>query len=339
MNAQQQADAPLLITTRALLARSPKLLPGLVLLIALMIIGAVTVDGFTNSANVKSMLLLASFLGIAAYGQTLCALVGGIDLSIPFLIGAANVLLVWFLGKGLSPGLAIAAVLALAALIGLLSATISKAVRVHSLIVTLGVGFVVIGVAQIVTTAGSEFAGNVYGTPPAWLTEMTSLRSTTLGIGVPPVVALWLVLSIAGITFLRMTTFGRGIYAMGGNPVAAERVGVSVNTTWLVVFMLSAVFAALTGVLLVGFSGGGVVSVGEPYLFTTIAAVVVGGSSLLGGQGGYGLTLLGVAVLTVLQTVLVGLGLSPPGQETVLGLMIIATVALYAREPHPRSRI
>jgi ribose transport system permease protein len=95
----------------------------------------------------------------------------------------------------------------------------------------------------------------------------------------------------------------------------------------------------LTGILLLGFSGGGYVDVGDPYLFTTVAAVVIGGTSLLGGWGGYGATVIGALVLTVLASLLVGLGLSFAAQQAVFGLLIVPMVALYARAPHIRAQI
>jgi ribose transport system permease protein len=109
--------------------------------------------------------------------------------------------------------------------------------------------------------------------------------------------------------------------------------------TWVLTFAVSGLFAAAAGILLLGFSGGAFADVGQPYLFTTVAAVVIGGTSLLGGRGGYGLTVLGVFVLTVLSTVLVGVGLSAPGQQAVLGLIIVPMVALYGRDAHPRTQI
>ena len=88
-----------------------------------------------------------------------------------------------------------------------------------------------------------------------------------------------------------------------------------------------------------GACGGGFVGVGGPYLFQTIAAVVVGGTSLLGGKGGYGFTVIGVLVLQVLSSFLVGIGLSYEGQQFVFGLLILPMVALYARSPHIRTQI
>jgi ribose transport system permease protein len=102
---------------------------------------------------------------------------------------------------------------------------------------------------------------------------------------------------------------------------------------------LSAWFAALTGVLLLGFTGSAYADVGQPYLFQTIAAVVIGGTSLLGGQGSYLGTVIGAVVLTELNTLLIGAGLQPSLVQAALGAIIILLVSIYGREPHPRASI
>ena len=324
---------------RELSQRSRSLLLGVALFGVLVIVGVTAIGGFASTFNLKSMLVLGSFLGIASIGQTLCALVGGLDLSIPFVIGAANILLLWFIGKGVPAPAAIVVVFALAVLVGLVNGMVSWWVRVHSLVITLAVGFVVVGSSQIATSIGSQFAGNVYGTTPRWLINAVSLRGKTGDLGVPPLIFVWIALSLGVLALLRLTQFGRKLYALGDNRLAAGRALVKEPVIWVAAFVLSAMFAAAAGMLLLGFTGGGIVRVGDPYLFTTVAAVVIGGTSLLGGRGGYGLTILGVCVLTVLQTILVGFGLSPPAQQAVLGALIVAMVALYAREPHPRNLI
>ena len=121
--------------------------------------------------------------------------------------------------------------------------------------------------------------------------------------------------------------------------MAAARLSISERRLWVAAYAISGGMSAFTGVALLGFSGGGFVGVGDPYLFTTVAAVVIGGTSLLGGWGGYGATVIGVLVLTVLTTLLVGLGLSYAAQQAVFGLLIVPMVAFYARSPHIRMQI
>jgi len=312
---------------------------GSVLLVVLALIGHVVIDGFTSPFSLRAMLVLAAFLGIATIGQTLVALLGGLDLSIPFLIGSANIFTLWLIGEGWPDLLAVLFVLMLGAGIGIVNGLLSLRLQGQALIITLAVGFAVVGLTQIRTTIGSVFGGNVLGEVPDWLLKFSSPQGSIFGAGVPPVVGLWALLSALTLFVIRRTTAGRALYAVGGNRTAAKYVLVSEPHTWCGAYAASGFTAALTGVALLGFTGGGFVGVGDPYLFTSVAAVVVGGTSLLGGRGGYGHTIIGALVLTVLGTLLVGIGLSNAGQQVVLGLLIIPMVALYARTPHPRTTV
>ncbi len=131
----------------------------------------------------------------------------------------------------------------------------------------------------------------------------------------------------------------RYIYALGGNRTSASRLMISERRYWVAAYAISGAASALTGALLLGWSGGGFIGVGQPYLFTTLAAVVIGGTSLLGGAGGYGFTVIGVLVLQVLTSFLVGIGLTFQWQQFIFGLLILPMVALYARSPHIRTQV
>lgn len=312
---------------------------GLVVLVGLFIIGSLMVEGFLSSANIKSMLVFASFLGLASIGQTLVALLGGLDLSIPFVIGSSNILLMWLFTLGVPPWIACILILLLGALIGLINGLLSYRLQGQALIMTLGVGFAVTGAAQIVTSVGSAFGGTVFGVVPGWLSNLAAMNGTFFGIKVPPVILIWIAVSILLIIGQRNTAYGRNLYALGGSRVAAERLSISERRYWIGVYTLSGLISAFTGALLLGWSGGGFIGVGDPYLFMTLAAVVVGGTSLLGGWGGYGFTVIGVLVLQVLTSFLVGIGLDFEGQQFVFGLLILPMVALYARSPHISTQI
>ena len=159
------------------------------------------------------------------------------------------------------------------------------------------------------------------------------------GLPFPPVILIWAVIALILIIGLRTTVYGRYLYALGVNRTSASRVMISEMRYWVMMYALSGFFAALTGGLLLGWSGGGFIGVGDQYLFLTLAAVVVGGTSLLGGAGGYGFTVIGVLVLQVLSSFLVGIGLDFKWQQFIFGLLILPMVALYARSPHIRTQI
>jgi ribose transport system permease protein len=315
------------------------LILGSALLLAIAVLGAVLVPDFVTTSNIRSILLLASFLGLAALGQTFVALVGGLDLSIPFVIGTANIGLAALFGTGMPSLLAVLLVMGGGICIGLLNAVLSYRLQNQALIVTLGVGFTLVGLAQIITSIGSSYSGNVVSRVPSLLVGISAANGTTFRFSIPPVVLIWAAISTLVVFLMARTRTGREFYAVGGNRVAASRLSISAFRYWLLAYAASGMMAAVTGILLLGFSGGGYVGVGDPYLFTTIAAVVLGGTSLLGGSGGYGQTVIGVLVLQMLTSLLVGLGFNYAGQQVIFGLLIVPMVAVYARSPHIKMQI
>lgn len=312
---------------------------GLIVLAALVVISSFTIKGFLSATNVKAILLFASFLGIACVGQTLVALMGGLDLSIPFVIGSSNIGLLFLVGLGVPSYVAFGFVLVLGGLIGLLNGLLSYRLQGQALILTLGTGFAVAGLTQILTSIGSAFSGNVFGQVPKWLQNLAAMNGVTFGLKFPPTILIWIVLAVVVIIALRYSAYGRHVYALGGNRRSAKLVGISELKYWTLAYVISGVFAALTGSLLLGWSGGGFIGVGDPYLFTTLAAVVIGGTSLMGGYGGYGFTVIGVLVLQVLSSFLIGIGLKYEWQQFIFGLLILPMVALYGRSPHIRSQV
>jgi ribose transport system permease protein len=312
---------------------------GLIVLVALIVISSFTIEGFLSEANIKAILLFAAFLGIACVGQTLVALMGGLDLSIPFVIGSSNIGLLYLIGLGVPPAVAAGMVLVIGAGIGFLNGVLSYRLQGQALIMTLGTGFSIAGLVQILTSIGSQFSGNVFGTVPGWLSNLAAMNGQTFGLAVPPTILLWILIAVLVIVALRYSAYGRYIYALGGNRRSAKLIGVSEFKYWTLAYTISGFFAAMTGSLLLGWSGGGFIGVGDQYLFTTLAAVVIGGTSLMGGYGGYGFTVIGVLVLQVLSAFLIGIGLKYEWQQFIFGLLILPMVALYGRSPHIRSQV
>lgn len=341
MTAETSSEGPsgILASLRNLVRENRSVSIGAALLVVLVLIGALTVNGFVSVQNARSILLLAAFLGLAAVGQTVVAMLGGLDLSIPFVIGAANILLPKLLNVGLPPVFAMLIIVGLGLLVGCINGMCSFRLQGQSLIVSLGVGFAAVGATEIYVSIGSNLGSTSYAAVPPWLTNMAAFNGKTFGLAIPPVIVIWAVLSVFIVWVMRATWFGRGVYALGGSRTAAARLQISEFRTWVSVHGISGAMSAATGVLLLGFSGGGFVGVGDPYLFSTVAAVVIGGTSLLGGVGGYGATVLGALVLTVMTSLLVGLKLDFAAQQAVIGLLIVPMVAIYARVPHIRQQI
>lgn len=306
---------------------------------AVAVIGVATTPNIVSLLSLRSMFVVASFLGIVAIGQTLCVLLGEIDLSIAFLIGAADLGTLWLIDKGLASGAAAIIMLAVCLAAGAVNGFVGHLVKGQSVVVTLGIGYLVLGLVQAVTSIGSSGSGTVYGKVPSWIDAVASVRGKLFGIPFPPAILLWAVVAVAAGVWLRRSWLGRGMYALGGNPVAASRLLVPDRTIRMVAFAMSGLMAGVVGIMLLGFGGGAVADVGSPYLFMTVAAVAVGGTSLAGGYGGVGFTVVGVVILSVLNVVLVGSGLSNAVEQLILGLLIVPAVAAYGRAPHPRTRV
>ena len=305
----------------------------ILLAIALHVLGSILIEGYSSEFTVRSMLVLASLLGVASIGQTLVVLIGGIDLSTPFVIGFANVAAAQLYGDGMNFALVCLMVGLLALVIGAGNGALSSTLAIHPLIVTLGVGTAIQGAVLLWT------AGFPAGSAPETVTKFVSIGGHAGPLPVPGLVPSFLVVIAIISVVLARTPFGRRLYAVGSNPSAAPYALISPRVVWTTTYALSALFAAAAGVLLLGFTGSAYGDVGQPYLFQTIAAVVIGGTTLVGGRGGLIGTAAGALVLIEINTLLIGLGLSPSMVEAALGVLIIALVSLYGREPHVRATI
>ena len=303
-------------------------------LVALFAYGVGTINGFGSRTSIMSMLVLAAFLGIAAVGQTLVVLLGAIDLSIAAYILMGNLLTVHLVGQDGWPFAAtLTLICVVAAIGGGLSGFICARWQANSLVVTLGISAIVSGFTVVL------FGNTTSGPLPQWLVTMTSVSGTTLGVDVPPVVLLWAIIAlIVGVVLARMRA-GRNLYATGASAPAAALALVRTTLVWSAVFAVSAVGAAIAGILLTGFSGGANTSIGTPYLFTSLAAVVVGGTSFSGARGSYWHTCLGALILTLLTTILVGKGYDAADTQIVYGVVIMVVVGIYARGARIRDRI
>lgn len=303
------------------------------LVLVLFGVNTLVIDGYTAKFNLISLLIQASFLGMASLGQTLVVMVGGIDLAIPAVIGLADVVGTQLYGDGMPFGVILLILLALCVIIGTVNALSSVVLGVHSLIITLAMGLVVTG--GVLTWTHGSVSGDV----PNWVHTAVAVVGKTGPIPLPVVVVVWIVVSAATIAFQRLTRVGKEIYTTGSNAVAARLAGVRVTRVICFVFVVSAIMAGAVGIFFAGYSGTADDTVGNPYLFETLTAVVIGGTSLLGGAGGYGRTLAGTLVLVELTDLLVGVGLGQSLQQALLGALILLIAVVYGREAHVSNRI
>ncbi|MES0096489.1 ABC transporter permease [Mesorhizobium sp. M0019] len=301
--------------------------------VALHLLGTLLIPGYSQPFAIRALLVIASLLAVASIGQTLVVILGGIDLSIPFIIGFANVVAAQLYGGGWNFALVCTVVVALALLIGALNGLISRGLDIHPLIVTLGTGMIVQGAVLLWT------GGFPSGSAPAAVSAFVSIGGSVGPLPVPGLVPCVAVLTLLVALVLARTPYGRRLYALGSNPGAAPLALIDPVRMWTVTYAASAFFAAAAGVLLLGFTGSAYGDVGQPYLFQTIAAVVVGGAALVGGRGSYFGTIAGVLVLTEINTLLIGLGFRPSTVQAALGLVIVLLVSLYGRERHVSATI
>ncbi|UDL91984.1 ABC transporter permease [Mesorhizobium sp. PAMC28654] len=301
--------------------------------VALQIAGTLLIPGYSAPFAIRALLVIASLLAVASIGQTLVVILGGIDLSIPFVIGFANVVAAQLYGNGMNFAVVCLIVGVLAILIGALNGLISRGLNIHPLIVTLGIGMIVQGAVLLWT------GGFPSGSAPEAVSNFVSIGGSIGPLPVPAVVPCVAVLALLVTVVLARTPYGRRLYAVGSNPEAAPLALIDPVRMWTITYAASAFFAAVAGVLLLGFTGSAYGDVGQPYLFQTIAAVVVGGAALVGGRGNYFGTIAGVLVLTEINTLLIGLGFQPSTVQAALGFVIVLLVSLYGRERHVSATI
>ena len=288
-------------------------------MLALLLLTSLVSPGFLAAAHLRSTAVLAAFIGIVALGQTFVIIGGGIDLSVPWVLNAGAVL-VTMMARGQDGPLlwAVPLVLAAGAMVGMVNGLGIGLFGVPPIIMTLAVNVILQG-SILVYTGGAP-------TPSA----PHLLQFLAVGrIGpLPVVLVIWIVLAAAASVLLSKTAFGRYLYAVGTSRTVAEFSGVPTLRTTVLAFTLSGFSAALAGILLTGYSAQAYLGMGDPYLFTSIAAVAIGGASILGGSGHYIGTVAGALVLTVLTGLLPALNLSNGALLIVYGAVILITVSL-----------
>jgi ribose transport system permease protein len=274
---------------------------------------------FLTERNIFNVLRTAAFLGTVAIGETLVIISGGIDLSAGSVIKLAVLMSALLMdGKPENITVAIAATLAMGAVAGLINGLLITKVRIAPFIVTLGAYSILRGVSYRVATK------------PVGRAARGFVHLYDLKFGPVPLLVIFLALLIvAGIFVLRRTAFGRYIYAIGGNEQVARLSGIRVDRVKIGVYMLCSTLAALTGLLYLARSGVGDPVIGEGAELQAITAVILGGTSLFGGQGGLTGTLGGVLLMGLTNNVLVLLNVSSWYQELIQGLVIVGAVALY----------
>lgn len=291
------------------------------------VIGLYVISGLISPAMFQwsqflNILQVASFLGVVALGQTFVVLTGGIDLSQAGIVTLTNIVatsLMLGLDQNIAP--AIAACIAIALLAGIINGLLIIVIGITPLIATLGTNSILFGAALVYTG----------GAPRGEASPAFELLGTGGIAGVPIPTLTWLVLGLAMTWICSATVFGRWIYAVGANSQAAALAGVPVERVTVAAYAMSSLLACAGGLLLTAYIGSPSLGIGNPFLFTAIAAVVVGGAALTGGVGSMIATIGGAVFITELNSFTNIIRVSSGTQFLVQGFIIIASVLIYRR--------
>ncbi|MFI6324117.1 ABC transporter permease [Nonomuraea sp. NPDC050556] len=302
-------------------------------LILVTVVGAilVAIDGgnLLTLETIVGVQQRSAALGIVAVGQTLAILAGSLDLSVAYLISLASLVAAEIMETGaVLP--AIAAVLGVSALVGLVNGVVITKLKVHAFIATLGVALIIKGVLD-----------HLYDGPAGKVPEsFQHLGYDRLG-PIPVSALLWAAVAAAAWFLLKRTRYGYRTYAVGGDVEVARLSGVRTDRVVIVTHILCSVCAGIAGLLLASRLGAGAPTVGTDggYDLESIAAVVLGGTALAGGRGGISGTVGGVLLLAVLDSVFNQLEVNSFFKDVVRGVVIVAAVAVYARRAAKRSRV
>ena len=316
MDASAQTDSPGLKAGRLINAIGPVWIA----VIALYILSSILSPAMFQPSQVLNILQVAAFVGVIACGQTLVLLIGGIDLSQAGTVTLINIVATaLMLGNDANIPLALLTCLGLALAIGLSNALLIVVLRVTPLIATLSTNSILFGAALIYTGGAPRGAS-----APSfnWLGQGNIS-------GIPVSTICWLIIALVLAWLTRSTVYGRWLYATGANPLAARMMGVPTRSIQASAYVVSALTATLGSLLLTAYIGSPSLGMGNQFMFTSVAAVVVGGTALTGGIGGVIATVGGAIFITELNSFTNIIRINTGTQMVLQGTIIAASVLLY----------
>jgi len=295
--------------------------------ILLFVIGGLVRPGFASPTSIGAILSIACFVGLVAAGQTFVILIGGVDLSVPWTLnGAAILMMSSAASSDARLPWALLLTLGVGALVGLCNGVGIAVFGVPAVVMTLAMNGVLEGLT-LGLSGGLTCPSCAAYAPPLL---QAAARGTLLGI--PAILFLWLAVILVASFVLSWTGFGRSAYAIGNNARASFLAGVNVTRTTVILYVLSGLFASLAGIMLLGYGSQASLGLGDPYLFQSIAAVVIGGVYIAGGRGHYVGAVAGAITLVTLVSVLMALNMPEYGRSITYGVIILALLLLYGRE-------
>ncbi|WP_263483101.1 MULTISPECIES: ABC transporter permease [unclassified Mesorhizobium] len=307
----------------------PAVLTAFACIVVLLLLGSLYSRNFLSPEYLLQQLKVASFLGVIATGMMLVILLGQIDLSVPWAVAAGAMMACAAAAYG-SVGVALAIPFGVlcGVAIGIVNGIGVAYLRIPSMIITLATNAVAQGL-MVVYTGGFS--------PQDSATAAMRYLATGFTIpGVPNAVIIWVLIGAAMVFALTRTSFGRAVYGIGNRERAAYLSGIDTRRIVMIAFAVSGGLSAFGGVLLAGYASKAAQSMGDAYLLPSIAAVVLGGTSILGGRGSYLGTVAGVILITLLQSILSVMQMPEAGRQIIYGVVIVAMLLLYGRAPASR---
>lgn len=304
---------------RTMLSRNKVIVISYVVAIALYGISSLVIPGFGAGNHLTVLLRQLSILAILAIGQTIVTISGGNDLSIPWMMNSAAVLLTFF-GKGSNEAMLwlIPLVLLACAMFGALNGLGVAYLHIPPIIMTLGVNYVLEG-ALLALLQGKN-GGNA--------PEKLIAFCNTGVAGLPNMFLVLVLVSIIGIFLLDFSTYGRKLYAVGNSKRVAFFSGINVKATLVMAYMFSGITAGIGGILLAGRLKSSYLGMGDDYLFKTLIVVVLGGTSMAGGSGSLIGTLAGAIILITLEALLSALSFSTSIQNVLYGAILLLAIII-----------
>jgi ribose transport system permease protein len=295
------------------------------IIIVLLLVGSLYSSNFLSPEYLLQQLKVASFLGVIATGMFIVILLGQIDLSVPWVVATGGMMSAAATAYGhAGEALAIPFGLACGVALGFVNGIGIAYLRIPSMIITLATNAVAQGM-MVVHTGG-------FSPQDSASSAMRFIATGETLFGLPNALIVWALVGGGAVFLLSRTVFGRYVYAIGNRERAAYLSGVGTQRVVMFAFALSGGLSAFGGILLAGYASKAAQAMGDPYLLPSIAAVVLGGTSILGGRGSYLGTVAGVILITLLQSILSVMQMPEAGRQIIYGVVIAAMLLLYGRE-------
>jgi ribose transport system permease protein len=290
----------------------------ILILIAFFAVLSFTTPGFLTFSNLSNLVRQVSIIGVVAIGMTIVIISAGIDLSVGSMVGFSNVLVAILMTHGVPIIPAVLIALAAGSVLGVFNGVLIHDGRVPPFIATLGMMTAVRGLLMLISDARM-----IAGLPRPFL----SFAQINI-LWLPSLFFVWLVVIVLSIVITNLTRFGRNVFAIGSNMEAARLSGINIRLTLYGVYAFSALTSSVAGILYTSRLANGIPTAGEGYELDAIAAAVVGGASLMGGEGTILGTVLGALLIATLRNGGNLLGINPFILQIAIGMLIVAAVLI-----------